>query len=362
MSNYYTKNIVPTPKRITLALGEKESGRHAIIPLFLPFAGCPHRCIFCAQDKQTGQSAGMLPLSLSEALAKLFSRLEARKAEKDDRELELGFYGGTFTLLPEADQAACLRMGTACKDLGYVRRVRCSTRPDALERAWLTRLKARGLDLVEAGVQSFSDAALAASRRGYRGKDAEAGCLAVHAAGLELGIQLLPGMPGSTPDTFLEDVHRALALRPACLRFYPCLVIDQTPLASLWRRGGYTPWDRDTTVRALGRGLAAAWKAGVPVIRLSLAPEAALDAAVLAGPRHPALGNMAQGEALLLTVAEQIRALGRSHARLCLPKRCQGFFFGHKGELRPRWLALGIDPENVIWTKEEAAIIGKESM
>ncbi|MEG2140140.1 MAG: hypothetical protein RRY20_05070, partial [Bilophila sp.] len=25
-----------------------------VVPFFIPFAGCPHRCLFCAQDKQTG--------------------------------------------------------------------------------------------------------------------------------------------------------------------------------------------------------------------------------------------------------------------------------------------------------------------
>jgi hypothetical protein len=32
----------------------------------------------------------------------------------------------------------------------------------------------------------------------------------------------------------------------------------------------------------------------VPVIRLSVAPEPAFDSAVLAGPRHPALGALIQ--------------------------------------------------------------------
>ena len=76
-----------------------------------------------------------------------------------------------------------------------------------------------GIDLVELGIQSFDDKALSLSRRGYTGKDAEAGCLAVTEAGLRLGIQLLPGMPGSSPDIFLADVRKALSLSPACLRF-----------------------------------------------------------------------------------------------------------------------------------------------
>lgn len=360
MSNHFTKFSDATESiRIVPHLPLKE--RHAVIPFFLPFAGCPHRCLFCDQDKQTGRTAKVDTLSFSESLAKLFFNISARKRKEDtasgNEPADLGFYGGTFTLLPVERQMACLRLAAACKARGLVNRVRCSTRPDALDPAHLERLGQAGLDRVEVGVQSFADGSLAASRRGYTGEQALIGCEAVKAAGLELGIQLLPGMPGSTPESFLADVATSLALGPACLRFYPCLVIRDTPLAELWRQGRYAPWETDCAVQTLGRGLAAAWRAGIPVIRLSLAPEPALDAAVLAGPRHPALGAIIQGEALFTTLAEHIRSVGRAPDVVMLPKRCQGFFFGHQGTLRPRWKSLGVDPARVIWTAEKGTLV-----
>lgn len=359
MSNHFTKfSDAMEPIRIVPHLPLKE--RHAVIPFFLPFAGCPHRCLFCDQDKQTGRNAKADTLSFSESLAKLFSNISARKRKEDmasgNEPADLGFYGGTFTLLPVERQMACLHLAAECKALGLVGRVRCSTRPDALDPAHLTRLRQAGLDLVEVGVQSFGEGSLAASRRGYTGEQALIGCEAVKAAGLELGIQLLPGMPGSTPESFLADVATSLALDPACLRFYPCLVIRDTPLAELWRQGRYAPWGTDCTVQTLGRGLADAWRARVPVIRLSLAPEPDLDAAVLAGPRHPALGAIIQGEALFATLAEHIHSVGRAPDVVMLPKRCQGFFFGHQGALRSRWISLGVDPAGVIWTAGEGGL------
>ena len=184
------------------------------------------------------------------------------------RPIELAFYGGTFTALPERLQMECLALAMQAKEKGIVCRVRCSTRPDALRPDRLQALRHAGLDLVELGIQSFHTEALLDVQRGYNGDRAREGCRLIKESGLKLGIQLLPGMPGSTPQRFSEDVEEALAFSPSCLRFYPCLVVDGTPLAERWRMGQYAPWELDTTITTLGKALASAWAAltwtGVP--------------------------------------------------------------------------------------------------
>ncbi|MEG1609759.1 MAG: radical SAM protein [Bilophila sp.] len=316
----------------------------------MPFAGCPHRCLFCAQDKQTGvhhAASSSLDLTILKDLEACLSALRTRTPMSCP--VELAFYGGTFTALPVSLQMACLKAVHLAREEGLVCRVRCSTRPDALDLEHLCRLREAGLHLIEVGVQSFDDAALIKVRRGYTSETARAGCLRVLEAGLELGIQLLPGMPGSTPAVFLHDVDTALALSPSCLRLYPCLVVDGTPLAALWRAGAYQPWDLATTLTTLAEALTRTWVKEIPVIRLSLAPEPELEAALLAGPRHPALGERIQGEALLGAVAAHLATTTRPPDAVYLPAFCQGFFFGHKGDLRPRWRKLGIDPSAVHW-------------
>ena len=325
------------------------SGRSVlpIMPVFMPFAGCPHRCLFCAQTSQTGQPTG----SVEEALARLDNQLCAReRAGKGP--VEVAFYGGTFTCLPVSEQEACLCTTARWKKRGMVQAVRCSTRPDAVQLESLRELGQMGLGLVELGVQSFSDRALRLSGRGYSGEAAEAGCRIVQAAGLRLGVQLMPGIPGGSPELFMEDTCRALALHPVCLRMYPCLVIEGTALAAIWREGTYRPWTEDMTVSVLGRALAMAWEAEVPVIRLSLAPEPSLERAVLDGPRHPALGNKIQSEALWQRVSPWLHG-GRWLLRL--PRHCQGIFAGYRKMLMPRWKALGVC--DVQWHDEDVAEI-----
>jgi len=323
-----------------------------IIPVFLPFSGCPMHCVYCAQDKQTG-SGNSVPLpSLIDQMEK---ELEALSPCSPSESRELAFYGGTFTAIPPKERQLCLAMLDRLRASGRITHARCSTRPDALSPAIFEELKAHGVDLIELGIQSFNSAALAASRRGYSGEAALAACRAVKDAGFKLGIQLLPGMPGSTEEVFINDAEQALSLRPDCMRFYPCLVPEGTVLARWLREGRYAPWTLEKTVAVLGRALARTWQEDVPVIRLSVAPEASFDAAVLAGPRHPALGALIQAEALLLTVQKAISQMEHTPHTLFLPRSCQGYMYGEKGVLKTRWAALGLTPERIVFTQAEHA-------
>lgn len=332
----------PPSQIVKFLTGLRKNNKYPVIPVFFPFLFCPGRCIFCAQTVQTGQSAvtpTTAPLRLEAALHGVSER---------DEQVEIAFYGGTFTLWPRQMQYSFLRM--VRDTLGArVARVRCSTRPDALEADHLARLRQMGLGMVEVGVQSFDDAALDAARRGYDGATAIRGCRAAAAAGLDVGVQLMPGMPGVTPEVFVRDVAIALELGATCLRFYPCMVIEGTPLAEAWREGRYTPWDLPTTVRTLGKALALAWAAGVPVIRMGLAPEATLDAAVLAGPWHPHLGGLAQGQALVETIARLLAGAGGRARTLHLPTPCRGFMGGKNSPVWQGLDALGLPFAAVSW-------------
>ena len=194
-----------------------------IVPVFLPFRGCPTRCVFCAQDVQTGQIGARPDRILDKARAVLDLR-----AARGLPPAELAFYGGTFTALPETERDACLEFAAAALARGRITAFRCSTRPDCLDAALLARLRQAGCTAVELGVQSFADAALSAARRGYDGAAALRACARVKAAGLALGVQLLPGMPGTSPEIFLADVPLALDAGADMLRFYPCLVLAGT--------------------------------------------------------------------------------------------------------------------------------------
>ena len=147
------------------------------------------------------------------------------------RPIELAFYGGTFTALPERLQMECLALAMQAKEKGIVCRVRCSTRPDALRPDRLQALRHAGLDLVELGIQSFHTEALLDVQRGYNGDRAREGCRLIKESGLKLGIQVCPAP--------LRNASLKMWKRPLRFLLPVCVFI---PVSSWtvrrWRNGG----------------------------------------------------------------------------------------------------------------------------
>ena len=336
---------------------EPPKGRTRVWPVYISFQGCPGRCVFCAQAVQ----AGAPPVSLGATLAAM--ERELGQAARDGRgPYELAFYGGVFTALPEPWPRRFLEAALGFRRAGLIGRIRCSTRPDACPPGLLAELAYLGLDLVEIGAQTFDDAVLVASGRGHDAKATRRAARAVRAAGLDLGLQLLPGLPGHDPARFARDVAETCALAPSLVRIHPCLVVAGTELAALYKAGRYAPWALEETIEALAQALPSLWRSGAVVARLGLAPQPELEAAIIAGPRHPALGDRARGRALLALVREEVAALGGAPAGLCAPRRFAGQLFGHGGELAQDYAALGLPREVVRFTRDEVFFLAAKAV
>lgn len=325
---------------------EPQGRSSSVWPVFLPFGGCSGKCIYCAQDLQTGTAER----DLAEIHSDLRQRLEITLPSKKTPP-EMGFYGGTFTCLPRMWQQRFLSLADEYKQRGLLTRIRCSTRPDAVTPDLLGELKRMGLDMVELGIQSLDDEVLRASRREYSPDTARRGCGTVRDQGLELGIQLMPGLPGQTPSGWLEEAFEISRLRPHSVRIYPCLVLEGTPLAELWKSGAYRPWDTERAIRAISRATLRLWRSDIPVIRIGLPPERDLLPHILAGPWHSALGSLVRSRVLFYLL------LGHSHGRdqspirgLDCPQKYQGELWGHRGANRRRLRNLGLSSQCVRYT------------
>jgi len=266
--------------------------KRVIVPFFIAHQGCPHQCVFCDQRSITGRD-GALPQP-----AELLRTIDEWRSSSAAGSVEVAFYGGTFTALSRRQQQSLLQPLQPLLASGLVAAVRVSTRPDALDLPTAEFLRDAGVTLVELGVQSMDDQVLAASGRGHVAADTVAAFAALRGAGLQVGAQLMPGLPGDSAAGAVASLRRVLALKPDLLRIYPAVVLKGTALATMYLQGSYAPLTLDAAVKLCRVMLHDAALAAVPVIRVGLQPTAdlAVGAAVLAGPCHPAFRQLAEGE------------------------------------------------------------------
>jgi histone acetyltransferase (RNA polymerase elongator complex component) len=207
---------------------------------------------------------------------------------------EAAFYGGTFTLLPVAEQQAYLDAVAPYLQSGEVCGIRVSTRPDALSIEQISFLKGYGVTTVEVGCQSFSADVLARSNRGHGPEAARQAVHLLQQQGIGAGIQLMPGLPGGSRQETLASLGQALKLKPAFMRIYPAVVLRDTALALQYKSGLFSPLTLDEAVDLCAEMLWHCQRLSVPVIRIGLQASEGLDRGdvVLAGPYHPAFGQL----------------------------------------------------------------------
>ena len=109
--------------------------RHFTIPVFIPEEACPNRCVFCNQRRIAGAECAP---SVEEVIRKVETHLLTIHM---DGEVEIGFFGGNFTGIPEREQRAYLESVQHHVKSGRVQGIRLSTRPDYISKDILDFLK-----------------------------------------------------------------------------------------------------------------------------------------------------------------------------------------------------------------------------
>ena len=265
--------------------------RRRIFPIFIPHLGCPNACVFCDQRRISGSP---LPASGADVTEKL------RGAEAQGfRDMELAFYGGSFTAIHPAEQEELLSAAQPFLARGTVSSIRLSTRPDAIDRSVLDRLRRFHVTTVELGAQSMCDDVLLASGRGHTAGDTERASAMLKEGGFSLILQMMTGLPGSDMKLDILSARRIAALKPDGVRIYPTVIMENTALYDMWRAGIYREHTVEDAVSVCADILSVFRAAGIPVIRLGLNPTEELSGGAAAGGAyHPALGEMVRSELL----------------------------------------------------------------
>jgi hypothetical protein len=308
--------------------------KHFTIPIFVPELACPNRCVFCNQHSISGCQRQPEPDEVREIILE-----HLKTIPEEDSHIEIGFFGGSFTGIESELQEKYLAVAdeflrkrwfrlrsttvangvktneipsfnhhpwwssgvetsipSGTKSSGLIHGIRLSTRPDYIDEEVLNRLKCYGVTTIELGAQSLDEEILRLSGRGHTVVDVEKASALILSSGFELGLQMMTGLPGDTPEKSMQTARRIVELGAHCTRIYPTLVIRGTELAERWEKGEYQPQSLEEAVEISAILLEIFRDGGIEVIRVGLHPsEGILDGSeLLAGPFHPAFRELVE--------------------------------------------------------------------
>jgi len=266
--------------------------RHFTIPVFIPEEACPNQCVFCNQHRIAG--ADCAP-SVEEVIRKVNDHL---LTIPESGEVEIGFFGGNFTGIPEKEQQAYLESVQAFIESGRVQGIRLSTRPDYISKNILEFLKKYNVTAIELGAQSLDDEVLTKAGRGHSAAQVHEASRLIKESGFNLGLQMMIGLPGDTTEKSLFTAKKFILLGADCTRIYPTLVIKNTELEKLYNEGKYKPLSLEEAISRVADLVPLFLEAELKILRIGLHPsEGLLDrSGLVAGPFEVAFGEMVYSE------------------------------------------------------------------
>lgn len=267
--------------------------RHYIIPIFISHIGCPHQCVFCNQDKIAKEVEDEVTAKdVRETLNEYLDTINHNNST-----VEVSFFGGTFTAIDVNKQRELLAVAKQYKDKGLIDKIRMSTRPDAINGYILSYLKDYSVDIIELGVQSLDEEILRLSGRGHTVEDVEKASKLIKEYGFTLGHQIMPGLPGDNFKKDIETAKKSIEMKPDICRIYPSLVIKDTPMEKMYKRGEYKPYSLEEAVNISKELYKLYTEANINIIRIGLQPTENITwgGDLVDGPFHPAFRELVEG-------------------------------------------------------------------
>lgn len=258
-----------------------------ILPVFIPFAGCSQKCIFCNQPSLTGVSSGVSEDSIIRQIEQYLGYSNSWD--------QLAFYGGSFSCLPEKIR---IKLYKIAQSYGFTS-LRFSTRPDCINSELIEEFLDNNVVAIELGIQSLNNNILKLSKRSYEDVDA---LKAIHLLknSFDTGIQIMPGMFGDTINIFSSTVNRLLITGVDTVRIYPSCIYKDTELEKLYIDGKYSAMTISEAVMFTAFAYVKFYNFGINIIRMGLPMQNGTLIDVVAGPKHEAFGDIVKSYILLL--------------------------------------------------------------
>ena len=262
--------------------------KHYNIPIFLPELACPFRCVYCNQFSITGKQKLPDIQTVKDTIDKYLTTFK-----EDDRFVEVAFFGGNFTGLPEKMQDDLMRIVQPYLEKGLVDGIRCSTRPDYIDEKRVKILKTMGMRNIELGAQTTNDMVLRKCGRGHSFEDIKNASQIIVNEGVTLGLQMMLGLPFDSFENDMQTARDIVRLGAKETRIYPCIVVKDTELERLDKNDEYFPLSLDDAVEQSATLYEFFTENDVKVLRIGLHTSEDLNGdAFVAGPYHKNFAEM----------------------------------------------------------------------
>jgi len=267
--------------------------KHYNIPIFIPELACHYKCIYCNQRKISGMKEIPASNDIVNTIEKYLNTIDYKNSE-----VEIGFFGGSFTGLSLDKQEELLVLTKPYIDNQMVQSIRLSTRPDYINEENLELLLKYNVKTIELGAQSMDDEVLKYSGRGHTAEVVRQASKMIKAHGFNLGLQMMIGLPMDTHQKAITTAKEIINLGADNTRIYPTLVIKNTPLEDLYNKGEYIPLNMDEAVSIVKDLVLLFEAANVNILRIGLHPSEGLlnGNDLVAGPFHPSFKELVMAE------------------------------------------------------------------
>ncbi len=259
----------------------------AVVSLLTKPYQCPGECIYCPDEKKMPKSYLSKEPAAARALANNFSpytqvknRMRALVANGHPIDkLEVIVIGGTWSFYDKDYQEEFIsEIFRAANEFGKENKgknrkktleelqvenetadsriigLSIETRPDFINEEEINRLRWLGVTKIEIGVQHLNEKVLTYNRRNIDIKNVIEVTELMKNAGFKVVYHMMPNLPLSTPEMDIKmfsDLFNGKEYQPDMLKIYPCVVLKNSPLYLIWKKGDFIPYNDDDLIYVL---------------------------------------------------------------------------------------------------------------
>ncbi|MCD4655580.1 radical SAM protein [bacterium] len=273
---------------------------HDIFPIFLSGYPCRNHCAYCNAAGSSGVTDPVDWVNLDKEINQWVQHSDT----SDKREIAI--YGNDLLSIPELvlEQlfARILKLRSSCA----VDAIRTSLRPDSILQMKESQLRA--FSIIEIGIPSMDPRVLKLINRGHDVEVVQPAVDKLRSLTIETGLQTMLGLPGASRDTDIESARIMTKMLPDFARIHPAIVLRGTLLQVMLERNEYQPLDLEEAVCRSSDVWDIYSNCEIPVVRCGFhLPENVRENVFIAGPWHPAFGQLVRSRRWRSSLSEILK-------------------------------------------------------